>query len=121
MHTRTQRIRTSLLEPKIPASDSVHRFETRSTRHQRKGHDGHPETIWHNYLYGIGAAGMMLAPLLIPGIGYVNVMFGVTAVALGIFLVVSLVGIFQGFLPTGRQAQTGRYRRHQVSYKADSS
>jgi len=53
----------------------------------------------------------MLAPLFIPGIDYVDVMLGVTAVALGVFLVVSLVGIFQGFLPLGRQAQTGHYRR----------
>ena len=111
MGTNTQRIRTSLMEPQIPAGDFVNRPETGSTRHQRKGHDGSPEPIWHNILYGIGTAGVMLVPLFIPGIGYVDVILGVTVVALGIFLTVSLVGMFQGFLPPGRQPQTGRYRR----------
>jgi len=107
--TRQHRISTSFRKQQKPVSDSVIKSETGSTRFKSKGYEYSPAPIWHNILYGLGSAGAILGPLLIPGVGYVDLMLGVAAISVGIFFVVSLVGLFQGFLPLGRQEHKGRY------------
>ena len=107
--TRQHRVNTSVWKPQKPVSDSDIKSETRSTRHKSKGYEYSPAPIWHNILYGLGSAGAILGPLLIPGVGYMDVMLWIAAISAGIFLIVSLVGIFQGFLPLGRQEQRGRH------------
>jgi len=107
--TRRHRVSTSFRKQHKPLSDQGIKSETRTTRHKSKGYEYSPAPVWHNILYGLGSAGAILGPLLIPGVGYVEVMLGVAAISVGIFFIVSLAGIFRGFLPLGRQEPKGRH------------
>ena len=111
VETGAKGIRGSLGESRIAAGNLQARPETSSTRHQRKGGDSARESIAQNLAYGVGTAAVTLIPLVVPGIGYLDVALGLTAVSLAVFLAVALIGVFRGLLPPGRRAKGGRRRR----------
>jgi len=111
---RTQRIRTDPGEPdaRTGQAEPVTGPEGRSRRSRRKGFQYSSAPIWHNALYGAGTAGVMLVPYYLLDTSYLGIVLGITAVSLGGFFVISVLGVFQNYLPFGRQTQNNHYRRH---------
>lgn len=111
--SRTQRIRAYPGEHSVRTgqAESVIRPESRSAKSGRKGSEYPSAPVWHNALYGAATAGAILAPHYLLDKSYFGIMLGVTAVALGVFLVISVLGVFQNYLPFGHHAQNSHYHR----------
>ena len=107
----TQRIRNPVGESKERADEPLVKSDSVSKSYPREGCEYLSAPIWHNALYGIGTVGVILVPHYFLDKSYIDIMLGITAVALGVFFVISVLGIFQDFLPFGRQSQHERQRR----------
>ena len=106
--TRQLRVSTSFGKTHKPGSSTGRKSANPSAGQKRAGIEYLPASIWHNVLYGLGSAGTILGLLLLPGAGYVNVMLGIAATSAGILFLLLLAGVFQDFLPLGRQQEKRR-------------
>ncbi len=110
-HVHSQRIRIALREFQTPHHDALDAAEIHSTKQRRRPDDLPPRAFWQHVLYGAGTAGVTLFPLIIPGVGYMELMLGLTVLAVAFFLVVLLAGLFKVYLPLGRHSQKSLRRK----------
>ena len=71
-----------------------------------------PAPVWHNLAFGLFSIAVTFGVLLIPGVTYVDMFLGVEGVAVLVFMLLLVGGLFQGVLPFVRPDEKVRYRRH---------
>lgn len=77
----------------------------------RRGNEYTPAPAWHNLAFGLFSVAITFGVLMIPGVTYVDMFLGVEGVAVLVFMLLLVGGLFQGVLPFARQHEKQRYRR----------